>query len=320
MILPYREWVLSGCNEGQLTATLRDNIAGTGEVSFFTQFIRGDAVRFRLHPSVQPGFYVNKGDTIGWIESRETELQLVQLNGELLSQKAFLTQAKSGEKESVIQEAQNRLEHAIEQVEEQKLIVKRTEDLYKTNFVPFQDYEIARNTLRLYEINVAIAQSQLLSVQTGVKQEEIEMISTQIANLEHEIDTLLDRLKDYTITCPITGLSFETFSADTLIVIGDVSRYAVKIPINLRIRDHVNQHQKVDFEIQGYNNLFHGSIQKIGNVATILRDEQVFVVTASMETNGQDPLAFTITRCSVICEPITLYEYLFRSINSVFNR
>ncbi|HUT64468.1 MAG TPA: hypothetical protein VMZ04_10990, partial [Anaerolineae bacterium] len=77
MILPYREWVLSGCNEGQLTATLRDNIAGTGEVSFFTQFIRGDAVRFRLHPSVQPGFYINKGDTIGWIESRETELQLV---------------------------------------------------------------------------------------------------------------------------------------------------------------------------------------------------------------------------------------------------
>ena len=153
----------------------------------------------------------------------------------------------------MILEAERVLEHARETFDEHQKIVARLEKLSGSGFVPYQDYEIALSTRNLFMINIEIAEAQLKSVQTGLKQEEVEMISSQITSLEEEIDTLLERSENYTLTSPLSGVVFETSPGDTLVSIGDTSSYTVIIPLKLKNRNYVNPQQ--------YPQVFH-MIQK----------------------------------------------------------
>ena len=83
-------------------------------------------------------------------------------------------------------------------------------------------------------INIEIAEAQLKSLQTGFKQEEIEMISARIDGIKKEIDTLLSRHENYTLTSPLSGIVFDTFSGDTLVTIGDTSHYIALIPLKIK--------------------------------------------------------------------------------------
>ena len=317
-IFPQKQWVITQSLNGVLTAVLRDNIQGKIDSYFVTEIERGDPVRFNIHRSIVTGAHVAKGDTIGWIDSNELERQLAQLNGELRSQKALLRVASTGEKESMVLEAERVLEHARETYDEHRKIVARLEKLSGSGFVPYQDYEIALSTQNLFMINIGIAETQLKSVQTGLKQEEVEMISLQITSLEEEIDTLLERSENYTLTSPLSGVVFETSLGDTLVTIGDTSSYTVIIPLKLKSRNYVNLQQKVKYTIEGINTLFSGKILKLGNVAHILNGEQVLLVTASLDAQSKDLLNGAMTRCSIVCEPLTPREHLVRSVTSVF--
>ena len=131
---------------------------------------------------------MNNDHTNDWDSSDDEE--------EFISKTQLKRIAETGEKESIVEESKNNLEQARAQVEEQKKIVERQKNLYETEFFPYQDYEISLSTLKVLEINVEIAESQLVTVQTGVKQEEINMISTQITALEKEIEALVQSAKD----------------------------------------------------------------------------------------------------------------------------
>ncbi|MBT4483390.1 MAG: HlyD family efflux transporter periplasmic adaptor subunit, partial [Candidatus Latescibacteria bacterium] len=277
------------------------------------------------HPSIISGASVTRGDTVAWINSSELEREIVRLTGELKTQKALLRMAETGEKESFIEEARKQLEHARREHEEQQKIVERQKRLFETKFIPYQDYEIALSTLKLFSVNIEIAEAQLRTVQTGAKQEEIRMISSHISALEREIDTLLDRKENYTITSAITGIVFDASLSngdfrENLVNVSDISTYVVIIPLQLRVIEHVYPGQEVEFEIQGNHALDKGNISRLGNVVHIMRDEQVVVATASLERNGAPLLPGTVARCSIICEPVTLYAYIFRAITAVFNR
>ena len=162
-IYAHKEWIVSRNREDILTATLHNHAQGKPDSYFVTESERGDALNLNIHQSIVPGAYVAKGDTVGWIDSNILNFQLAQLRSELRTQKATLLFAKSGEKASVILEAERSIEHAREVLDEQRKIVIRLKKLYETDFTPYQDYEIALNLQNLYEINVEIADAQLKS-------------------------------------------------------------------------------------------------------------------------------------------------------------
>ena len=313
-ISPGKEWIVAR-GDGLITSTLYDNITGKTESYFVSHFERGDAVQFKLNESIIPGASISKGDTIAWIDSRDIERQFVQLNGELKTQKALLTSLTTGDKKTIIEEAKRRVDHTIEAFEEQQRIVERLEQLSNTGIIPYQEYEVSRSNLKLFSINVDIAEAQLQTVQSGVKQEEIEVIVTRINALEKNIKALLALVNDYTLTSPISGIVFETSSADTLVDIGDVTEVSVIIPIKLVNRQYINPNQDVECKIIGSNDIFHGKILKLGNIVHVVNGEQVIIVTASIKTENRELLPGTIMQCIIICEPVTSREYLKRLVN-----
>ncbi len=317
-VVHHREWVVRSDPNGPLRAALYDNTKGSVEDYFITELERGDAVRLQMNRSIMPGATITKGDTVCWIESNEITRQLAILNRELDTQKATLTFALAGEKESVITEAIQLVDHARQALEEQEKIVDRQKALYETSFIPYQDYEISLSTLKLFAINVQIAETQLQQVQTGVKPEEIDMISAQIDGLENEINTLLERSEDFTLTSPLSGIVLDSTSGDTLVVIGDTSAYTVVIPLKLEVRSQVTLDQEVTCTIDGITTPYHGRISHIGNVAHILNGQQVILAKARLELKGNDIITGTFARCAIKCEPVTIRQYIVKSINTVF--
>ena len=327
-INPIKEWNITRRNDGLIMATLQNHGNGSIEKYSVTQFERGDPVKFNVQSSIIPGASVTAGDTVGWIESKELKSRLVQLNGELRTQKDLLRMAMTGEKQTIIEEAQKRLEYAKGQVEEQKIIVNRSKTLYETKFIPFQDYEISQNTLRLLEINVEIAESHIRTLQSGSKKEEIDMISSQITSLGNMIDTLLEQYNDYTLLSPISGRVLDPVSGNVLdpaidppiVKVGDISSYSVIIPIQLKIRKYIELRQKIEIRMADSKISHYAEIIKIGNTVHIMIGDQYVMVIGQLNPNGEDILTGTITRCSVVCDPITLREYFFRKVNTLFNR
>jgi hypothetical protein len=312
-ILPIKEWVVTRDMSGVMSAILRDNSLGQIESYYVADFERGDPVRFHLHPSINIEMQISEGDTVGWIESNELELELVRIRGLLDTQKLLLKVAESGEKESLVLEEERRVEHAREEYAGQEKIVTRLKELYEADFGPYQDYETALNELNLLKINIDIAEQELKTVQTSTKPEEVAMISQGIDNLEKEIEALLDTYEDYTITSPLSGVIFESTLGDTLVKIGDISSYSVVIPLGINSMGNVHPGQKIEYMIDRVEETFEGTIERMGNVIHLLNGQQVILVNANLEYSDKVLLNGLLVRCSIICEPMTLREHVRRS-------
>ncbi len=312
-ILPHKEWIVSRDMSGVMSAVMRDNSKGKIDLYYVADFERGDPVKFHLNENMISGMRVSVGDTVGYIESKVLKLELVRLNGELNSQKSLLNVALSGEKEPLIEEAENRLAYAREAYDEQIKIVERLKRLSESDFVPYQEYELALNTLNLYKIDIDIAEAVLKSAETGVKQEEIEMIRLGISNIENEIETLQETFEDYTIVAPLTGVVFESTLGDTLVKIGDTSSYTVTIPLEITNAANVQPGQKVEYLVDRLDDKLFGEILWMGNVIHFMNGQQIILVTASLEATHKNLLNGLIVRCSIICEPMCLREHIRRS-------
>ena len=119
---------------------------------------------------------------------------------------------------------------------------------------------------------------------------------------------------------PVSGNVLDPAIDPPIVKVGDISSYCVIIPIPLKIRKYIELRQKIEIRMAGSKIPHYAEITKISNTVHIMRDEQYVMVTGQLNPNGEDILTGTITRCSIICDPITLREYFFRNVNTMFNR
>jgi hypothetical protein len=319
-LLLKREWTLCRTTDGGVIATFKDHLSGALESRAVTQFERGDAIEFHLHHRIVPDARISEGDTVGIIFSHILDLQFAQLRGDLLTSKKTLEFYKTGEKDAIIIEARNRIAHARFQAEEQRRIVERQKKLYDRLFISQQAYETAENTLKLYENNVSIAESQLQSVMTGAKNEQIAVEEARIRALENAVGSLEKRADCFILKSPFSGTVFQLSDGDTLVTIGDTSTYLVSLPIRLKDRDYISPDQDIVLTIRGINSPIHGKLMHIGTMASVLNGEQVLPATAII-TNDTDKLfPGLIASVSILCSHVSPSEYFRRSFLPIFTR
>ena len=311
-IMPLKEWVLVRGPDGYLISTLYDHMQGSIESYAVRHVERGDHVTFKLHPAMVAGASVAAGDTVGLIYSNEVERQWAELRGELATEMASLRLNRTGQKESVIREAQLCLIHAKEQAEQQRKEVARLQPLFDKKLISEADFEIAETTLRLYEIQMDIAEAQLQTVQTGVREEQMDWVRSRIGALQEEIEILEKRLSASTLTAPIAGRVVRFFLGDTLAVVQDTTSYVVVLPMKWKDRNHIALKQQVELKIDGVFDGLTGTIEQVGNTAQVLNGEQVFGVKAIIEDEKMNLASGLIARCSISCAPVRPYEYLRR--------
>lgn len=304
-----REWNLVRNTDGGLATLLYDRVNGTIRTTEVTRFDRGDAVDFRLHSAVAPGAVVGMGDTVGVLSSNSLDLLLQQTRGQLETARASLSLYRSGEKDAIVTEARNRIALARQQAEAQRNIVDRQRRLYEKGYLPQQDFETAESTLRMYEISVSIAESQMRTVETGSKPEQIAVIESELQSLERAVSTLEKRIERQVIRAPFRGVVCRFASGDTLLTLGEHTGYLVSMPVSIADIPRISRDRDVVVRVQGIDSVFRGKILRIDSMAGVLQGRQVLTVTAFIPSGSDGLLPGLIVACSIPGEPVSAGNY-----------
>jgi hypothetical protein len=314
-ICPSKQWILEKGDNGQLIQKIINYETGLIETYCVIQFNRGETGEFAFYSDVCSKSIIDKGDTIAVISSSDLNERLIKQKGELELAKSNLSASKVGEKETVIQEYQNRLEQAKAEHEEQQNIWNREQKLYTNKLTSIEEYESAKNKVNLSLLNVSLATSQLEAVQTGEKPEQIKLLLTQIEALQCELKTLEKRLESYTIQSPFGGRVSSLLASDTLLVISEVSQNIAFIPIQIDKYEMIKTARAIKLNSTGLNQLAKGKLISVNQEPKIVQGESVLIASVLVEGEFNQSSSSSIAECTFECEPVSLFDYVERLLN-----
>lgn len=314
IVLPAHEWLLVRDQDGSIGTLLRDNVLASVRSADMHRFERGDAVSFRIDPSIGLRSPVEAGDTILRIRSNETERRLAALAGQLAAAESAVSVYASGEKDAVVAGAQRNLDRFVEEAELARKEVDRLRRLSDSRLVSEQDLETAESRLSVLETEAAIARAELDAVQTGAKEEQLDLARSEADARRRELATVSERIELLTIRTPISGVAVRSFGADTLLTIRDTSAVVVAVPIPWKEAGILRRGQTARIDLQGVSLTLQGRIVGFDETVRRLRSEQVVVATILIDAPPRETIVGAIARCEIEADPVRLFEYARRKV------
>lgn len=314
-VYPSQEWTLLRDDSGALGSVLRDHRRGTVESYSVSQFVRGDAVRVTFDPALRPNSAVVAGDTIASIYSNETERQLSELTGDLAAALSTLALYSTGEKTSIVQEAQAQVARAQERVRQQTAAVERLRILRQNDHASAQELELAEMQLGVFVQEVEIARADLETAMTGAKPEQLDLTRTEAEALRSEIEMLQDRLSMFTITAPISGITVRSFGPDTLLTVKDTGSFVVVMPVPWSRYEIVAPGQDVKIQMPGASRASSTTIGQFGDTVHVINGQSVVMATAFVTDNTARFIPGALVACSINTGKISILEYVKRVLS-----
>lgn len=307
-VFPVRELNLIRSQDDKIVMVARDNLGGVVTFYQVINFERGDAVKLIFSRQFKIGDKITIGDTIGRVISAEMEYQLVKLNGLVQMEMATLDVLKTGAKEELIRELENRLAYAEQQVNAQRKIFERLKVLHEKNLISQQEYEAAESTLKLYEINFDIVKAQLEAFKTGAKPEEIRAVEIKIKALNDEINALMRKLNSFYLLSPINGIVFKFSSSDTIISVADESDYVIISPFKAGLIHEIREGQKV--EVISPQGILNGKIFGIDSYTYFVNGQENIFARIKIDRKGKLALN-SFVKCKVIIGKLKFRDYIY---------
>lgn len=314
-IQPAKKWLLTMGTNGQLLSTVFDYKEGMSGGVKASQFAREGTMKLTFNPLLTTGRMVGIGDTIGSIYSSDTDEQLADLRGQILTMKASLESDSKGDKESVIREYESKVSQAEEAAANQRLIVNRLKALLESKLVSQQEYEIAEGREKVLAKEVDIARSQLETARTGVKPAEVALTTIQIAAIEDQLAAVNKRVESFSLISPIAGKVSRSYSADTLMMISDIAEYVAIIPVKANEFSYIENAKEVGIYYNGAY-CITGKIIYLDNEIHIMKGQQTrYAIALIVSDNGDLPQGI-LSKCIINCKPVTFVEYIRRFLLS----
>lgn len=311
-VYPQQKWILSKGTTGQINSNLMNYVSGHSNNFAITQFDRGEDVTFIFNKSIEGRQRIYVGDTLVKISSSQIQERIITAQGELSVAKANLLSQSTGEKEALIKEAKNKLDFANEKVVEKKVLFDRAQQLFSKNLISQEEYETQKWELRLLEIEVEINKSKLDALTTGVKQETIKLITSQIDALNTELNFLKLRADRLSIVSPLQGVVNPTFSADTLISVFDISRVILNVPIKLADMEYFRTGMKLDVLLKPNYGEMKGELISTTNEVQVLDGRQVVFARVLVDNRNEKLLPGMILESEITLEQLTLWQHIKR--------
>lgn len=326
IVKPAREWGLYKAFDGTLVNILENHLTGTISEYKVLEFQRGDIVQFLFNNELLQKEDVHAGDTIAWVVSNDLKMNFLQKKGALAYEESLLKVYLSGDKPEALRLAENQVELAQQELNNQKKITERISRLYEQDVVSLQEYELALNDLLVKEHRLDIAQSAYKSVLTGEKEEEIGAIRARIASLEYQITHLKEHLADMNILTPITGQivrqrNLTGSNSDEVIIVADISTYIVFAPVDVFETKYIHHGQNVFIRPAHTRMEVTGTIHSIDNrVQIINRQPKVFVsiIVDPKSISNIRLLPDMVVDARIQHENVSAGEYLLRKSRIVY--
>ncbi len=303
-----QEYRLSRTLEGNLVATMKNNVDNRIYQYDVTEFQRGDVVAFRLNPEIANRSHVGVGDTLGFIVSNEEQRNLIKLRGDLEILRAELEFFTTGQKPEDVLLAQEQWDLAKQDLETQRKLMARTEVLIQDGVISEQEYEIEENKLRLKELSEKIAEANYLSVTTGEKPEQELLIRTKIEALSWQIAQIEDRVSYFNITSPIAGRLYFPRSSSAegkILSIRDTTSTIALVPIQLFEFAYVKEGDRAIYQDE------EGAIVNLDEEVKYLDSRQAIYATAQWPYNARMKHG-TMIETTLKCDRVSIWDYFMR--------
>jgi multidrug efflux pump subunit AcrA (membrane-fusion protein) len=248
---PALVWQLSNNGAGQIfTDWVKKRIAANSD-QVLLQFERPDFVDINLKASLYDGAFVDKGDTIAVISSRERMGRLNVLQEELNTAQAEYEALLAGARLEDINVAEREAEGAKAAFDLKKIELGRAQALYDSGFVSLSDLQLVEGEYNILEAEFKRAQAQLNALKAGSRYEDIKIAEKRINVINKEIESIKNTLGfAETIISPISGICrldssgvyiSRVENTDTLLV-------SIMIPENLALRFGEGDPVEIRFE------------------------------------------------------------------------
>ena len=318
LINPAREWYLKRGQNDSYISELHD--FETNGISHLKSYIfeRGDIAEVHITDGLTSDGFIKHTDTIAYIHSYFIENELIRLKNLKAIEETSLIANTTGKKKELIDEAKQKYEFAKEQLNLDEKNFKRQEKLYKDSIISQADFEINENSFNLAKINVQIAHNELLAIQAGKKSEEIEYFQKKIDSYEKEIKTIEHLKQQYYIKPAISGIvNFSTIE-DGIITVSDTGRFILKIPVKVSNLQYLDRIVAIKFSIPGYSDKIDASFIDLDENVNLMTNQQMVVAKAVISGSFHKIYPGMAVQCKVICDEITIFEFLKRGIHLRF--
>jgi hypothetical protein len=320
LVYSSRDWNLKRGQDDSYITELVDNQTNVISDLMSYKFERGDVAEVKIRKDLVSGEYVTRDDTIAVIHSYFIESQLAELYSMRDIEKAAYIVTSTGEKQALIDQSEQELEFARRQLDLAGKNYERQKKLFADSIISLSEFEIYENQFNLAQINVEIAEKELLSLKTGAKSEEIGYIQQKIDSYEKEIATLELRRENYFIKPPIEGVVSYNRVLDGIISISDTSRYILKIPVKINNIRYLDKISSIKFSIPGSKEQTDASFVGLDESVNfnITSSQQLIIGKALIENGVKGLYPGMAVNCKVFCDRITISEYLRRGIHFKF--
>jgi hypothetical protein len=313
-VFPKEKWILTRGNGGQLISHLIDYTSGHTTKYDISQFERGEYVAVNFSKNIQNRNTISKGDTLVNMNSSDVLDQIIISQGELEVALANLKSQSSSEKEPLISEAENKIKHTEERLNEQKILFDRVKQLYEKGYSSQQELELQKWNLDLLEIEKKINTAQLENLKTGVKPQEVVFLVSQVNAVKQRLKFLKEREAQLTILSPINGKIIASFSPDTLLIVSDINQIVLHVPVKLDQLQEFKVDQIFPISVTTFPNEFTGKIISIDREVRLVTGQQTVFISILMENSSNQLLPGMLLQNKLKIGEVTLWEYFKRMI------
>jgi hypothetical protein len=312
-LLPSQQWVVMKGNDGLYISSVKDFSKGINSSYLVNQFERGASVEVTLNPGLRSNQFVENGDTLGVIYSSSNLQRFIELQGLLKTAKAELNAGLSGEKESVIKQAEQNLQLSISETDKQAKVAERLQQLFDKKLVSEEEYQLAADQLRSLKISVELRRAQLEGFKTGLKDSEVQRIKVYIHTIEDQLEVLQKQLQQFNIIAPFAGKIERCFSNDTLLILSDKEKYLVLIPVGQDERNYLLPDSRISIELGG--KIRNATLLDVNNSIEIVNNKQCVTYTALLEDNEEASYGMVVP-VELKGRMLTIFEYISALLKS----
>lgn len=319
-VWPAQEWRLVQDQTGRITSVIRDHRTGTAQQIDAYQFEQGDISGLKFE--VPEMGFLNAGDTVVRMYSTRQRQEIQEIEAQLALYTAQLQAERTGDKPPVVQEAENRLHFA-----EQDLAVKEKnyeiqKRLLAEELIAFTDFQTFENEFKLAQIQVDIARKNLETVTTGLKKESVGITQAQLEGLRNRLAILRQKNLAFVLRTPFTGFVQPSVLPEELLVLNRADAYVVQIPMRVEQLRYLGSKTVFNVTDLQSQKIYTARFLGTGSKVEVLDNRQVSLVNAIVTPEKpEDRLSVGVAAKCVVCfDTINQRDYLTRLLNFSWTR
>ncbi|MBC7774558.1 MAG: hypothetical protein H7246_03900 [Phycisphaerae bacterium] len=314
-VLPAQEWRLVQDQTGRLTSVVRDHKQGIAQQIDAFQFEQGDFSGIKIE--IPAGAFVAMGDTVVRMYSIRQREEIQQIEGELSLFTAQLQSDKTGDKPPIVQEAENKLHFA-----QQDLVLKENfyhlkKKLKDDGLIATTEFQTAENDWNLAKIQVEIAKKTLETVGTGLKTESVGITEAQLKGLRNRLNILKQKGLAFVIRAPFSGWVVASALPEELLTFQRADEYVVQIPVRVEQLRYLKPDVIIQVTDVQTGHVFTGRYGALGSKVEVLDNRQVSTLTAFVlpDSTGARLSTGVSAMCRIDFGQVTQREFLRRILN-----